>query len=188
VAEAIRDRVTASCRFGGPLSELQKTALAVASDCEAHPESFLLRDTQIKLAEQIDRFDRLMKISNRVAEGRLPPVEEVIFGLTASQVKEAAAEHAETITGSIYRTADLNRVPLAKVSEQLGPELAAAMTSNGATVDVFKAAAILPTLPRPDARLFEELAAQAGVEPIAKEASADIVKLERDFLLELSKS
>ena len=58
--------------------------------------------------------------------------------------------------------ADLGRIKVSAVADVLGTELAGDMAGVGLFLDPIKAGRVLPTLPRPDARLFEQAAKNAN--------------------------
>ena len=80
--------------------------------------------------------------------------------------KLLSGPHNTKLGGAIYDRADLARIKVADAAALLGSDLAGEMSANGIFLDPVKAAAVLRTLPRPDVRLFEQVAKAAGVDPV----------------------
>jgi len=87
-------------------------------------------------------------------------------------------------SGSVYHDDDLAGVKLADVRDYLGTDLANAISSDGILVDTQKAAAVLPTLPRNDAEIFDQMVAELQIHPVMKTAG-DRKWLSRDEVLQL---
>jgi hypothetical protein len=183
VVTAIKNRVKAT-RQGNQLSELQSEMLKFATMLESNRAKLREPGMRVKVAGVIDQFDRTMKIKQY--DSAIRPVEDVVFGLTGEKMAEVAKEHCGLLTGSIYKLADLERVKLAEIRDYFGDGFADRVTSDGLHVDSEKAAALLPTLPVPDAIQLDRLLSSLGVQPIAKEASQEQTRLSEQYLGELA--
>jgi hypothetical protein len=184
-ASLITGRVIASRKGPGPDGELQLEMLKLAKIILEKPSQLRQSGSLYKVAEIIDNFDR----NNRLQEygPAFPRLEDVLFGVTREKMASVSKDYTTTITGSIYRLEDLERVKLAEVQAWFGEDIAESVTSDGLRVDSEKAAEVLPTLPRGDAELFDRMMSDLGLQPAAKEASHYTTGLSRDFLKELAK-
>ena len=185
--QAILTRVSVSRRGPGSLTPLQTDMLKLAEIFEEKPAQLHEPGMRVKLAGVMDSFDRAVGLTHMVREGKLDQVEDVIFHLTGSKMASAQKEHTSTITGNIYKLADVERLKLDDIRELLGDEIARSVTADGLHVNGEKAAEVIPTLPRGDAALLDSLMGETGLAPVAKEASAQAVQLERSFLQEIAK-
>jgi hypothetical protein len=168
-----------------PLDQLRIELLKLAQAVEDNPSLIRERDIRIKLAGIVDAYDGAMNLRGLVKAGEISRVEDMLFDTTEAQLRQAAAEHTTMANGAILRLVDLETIKIASVKGILGDAVAASLSANGITVTMDKAAAVLPTLDYQQARLFEQIMAEAGVAPAAREKAA-VVKIERDYLLELA--
>lgn len=186
--ELIRERVQASRRGPGALTELQNGLLKLADILEKNPGQIRDYELRVKLAGNLDAFDRANKLNPLVRDGHLPAVEDVLFRFTREKLASVGGEHVSTTTGNIYRLADVERLKLASVREAIGEDVAEALTSDGLHIHADKAASVIPTLDRGAASVFDGLMEAAGLGSAAKTASAQAIKLENSFLLEVAKN
>jgi hypothetical protein len=139
----------------------------------------------VKLAQTVEDFDKATGLFGQYGPG-FPRPEDVLFELTREKMASAAKEHTSTVTGNVYRLADLERVKVADVKEMMGEDFAKELTSDGLRLDSEKAAAIVPTLPRGDAELFDRLMSGVGVHAIVKQASSYTTGFSREYLRQLA--
>jgi hypothetical protein len=185
LATCIVDRVYAARKGPGDLSPQQIEMLKLARVCLQKPSQVRNPANLIKIASLIDQYDRENGL-HRDYGPNLPRVEDAVFGLTREKMASVAREHYVTTTGNIYKMADLERIPLREVEAGMGSDFANAVSGDGVRVDAEKLAAIVPTLPRGDAALFDRLMEDLGVMPLAQEKSAHAVKLSRDYLQKMA--
>lgn len=181
--DMIMDRVNASRKGPGDLSELQRGMVDLAEKLALTPARIHAPGIRVKLASVIDEFDRATGIWRGYGD-KLQRVEDVLFDLTTEKMASAVKDHVSTITGSIYAAADLEKISFDQLSLYLGDDIAAAISHNG-KLNVEKAAAIMPTLDRGVAQLFDQMMEAAGLQPAAKEAGAGY-GLSNDYLLKMA--
>jgi len=181
--DLMKDRINASRKGPGPMSELQVEMLKLSSMLEKNPSRIHEPGMRVKLASVIDDFDRNTGIWREYGD-KLQRVEEALFELTSEKMAKVASEHVSTTTGSVYHTADLEKLSQDQVNAYLGDDFAGAISTNG-KVDIEKAAAIVPTLDRGMAQLFDQMMEAAGLQPAAKEAG-DGYGFSRDYLLHMA--
>lgn len=186
VVNAIQARVAASRKGTGANTEKQDEMLKLASFLEEKPAAVMVHEVRHMLAEKLDEFDKTARLKGEIREGKLSRVEDLLFGMTRDKLASALDEHASTLTGNIYRVEDLARLKLAKVRDYLGDDIASAMSADGIHVSAVKAASVLKTLVRSDAKLLDLLMDEIGAAPVAKEASATSFKIEDSFLKEIA--
>lgn len=184
-AELLLGRFHATRMGPGPVNELQKGILKLAKMVAESPAKVREPGMLTKLAKTVDDFDRAAGLVGQYGPA-LPRVEDVLFSLTREKMASVAKNHTHTITGNIYNLADLEQVKMADVEGLMGREFAKELTSDGLRMDTEKAAAIVPTLPRGDAEMFDRLMEITGVKPMAKEASAYSTGISREYLRELA--
>jgi hypothetical protein len=184
-AELIVDRVQASRRGPGPLSEEQGEMLKLAKTCMERPAQIRQPGALAKLAAVIDMFDHKNSLHKRYDQG-LPRPEDVLFAVTGEKMASVARHHCATPAGAIYNIADLEKIRLRDVRDMMGGAAADALSLDGVHLDVEKLAAAMPGFSRQDAEMFDRLAEDAGVMPIAKEASAMSSGISRDYLRQLA--
>jgi SOS response regulatory protein OraA/RecX len=182
--ELIYNRVQAT-KTNDKLNDLQVEMLKMAKHIGEHPSQFREPGMRIKVASIIDQFDREHKLNEQYGPD-LPRIEDVIFGLTGSKMAAVVGEHISTTTGNMYKMADLERLKLGEVRDYFGDEMANAFTSDGVHIDSEKAARIIPTLPRGDMTELDRLMESMGIRPMAKEASAQAVKISDNYLKDLA--
>lgn len=180
-AELLLGRFHATRLGPGPTNDLQKGILKLAQMVAQCPSKIREPGMRVKLARTVDDFDRAAGLVGQYGPA-LPRPEDVLFGLTREKMAAVAKDHTHTITGHIYKLADLERVRMDDIRDLMGEDFARELTSDGLRLDSEKAAAIVPTLPRGDAELFDRLMEGVGVKPIAKEASAYSTGISREYL------
>lgn len=167
-AEALRKRAY-SLPKKHPYAKLSQELLKTAKLVE---QSQLLPGHAEKMAELVDELDRGFNLRKHYGKGLMRP-EEIFFGVTLEGLTKAAAELVgNDMTGNFYQKADLQQIPVHELADVLGEDFAQAVSTGNAWVDVEKLAELLPTLPRGDARLFDDLAAHWGIQPIATKSAA----------------
>lgn len=183
--DMLRDRVKAAQKGPGPFSDIQKQLLVLADMFEQHPSKLREPGVRVKLANVVDDYDRATGLYRDYGEKLLRP-EDTLFELTREKMASVLKDHCSTTTGNIYKLADVERIKIDDVRDNLGDELADALKSVGPFVDSEKAAEIIPTMDRGLAETFDQLMISRGVRPMAKEASAEHVGLSRSYLRELA--
>lgn len=121
------------------------------------------------LAAIVDRMDREQGLHEKFAELRLP--EDVLFELTEKKASDLRNSHVATSTGNYYKRDDLAQLKLADIADFMGDEFATAISDGNLFVSGEKLAAIVPTLPLADVKLFDRMVSSLGVQPVAKEAA-----------------
>ena len=181
----IKERVTASCKVPGPFNKLQTEMAKLAEVFEKHPEQLHEPGIRVRLAENIENFDKAAGIYSLVVQGKLEPVEDALFGITGEKVAAIQQEHTSTVTGNVYRLSDIEQIKVAALDEVLGSDIAKALTIDGIHICGEKAAEVIPTLPRSEAAAFDQVMTQAGFIPVEKKAVS--YEIAREYLLELAK-
>ncbi len=141
----------------------------VAKTIAGKPASIQDQDALVKLAALVDDVDRETGLNRLV--GDLPKPEEVFFNLTEKVASKLRTEHFATSSGNIYKLADMDPLKLPDIRAMLGSDFAAAVSTGGMFVSLEKVAKLVPTLPRGDAELFDQLLSSVGIHPVAKEAA-----------------
>lgn len=166
----ISSRVMAT-HMGGELTPLQTEMIKMAKIIENNPARVYEPNTLYEVAKIVDMYDRHTGLNTKYGRALTPP-EDVLFGINLRKVAAASTEHCVTKTGNIYKVADLKKLNLRDIEDLLGQDIAESMTEDGLTVDSEKAAEVISTLPLGDAKLFDEISAQAGVYPQATKEAA----------------
>ena len=91
-----------------------------------------------------------------------------------------------TMSGNIYKRADFNSASLDGIRDVMGEDFAEAISAGGLYVSEEKLAEVLPTLPRGDAELFDQLLQSMGIFPVAKEAATKSGGFNNEELLVLA--
>lgn len=180
----LRDRVKAAQQGPGAHSDLQKELLRLADMFEQHPSKLREPSIRVKLAAVVDDYDRATGICHNYGQYLLRP-EDTLFELTREKMASVVRDHCSTITGNIYKLADLERLRLDDIRDHLGDDLAAALKSVGVYVNSEKAAEVIPTMDRGMAEIFDNLMHAKGIQPIAKEASASVMGISHSHLKSL---
>jgi hypothetical protein len=168
-ARLIRTRIYAIGNAHKP-SQLQQELEKLAQLCEQEPQAIQNFATLTKLAEVVDQFDREHGVRY---DDVLQRPEDVLFAVTA----KAAAELDESLvgnvlTGNYYEKAALQRIPLQDLADSLGDDFVSEISAANALLDLDKLARVVPTLPRSDAELFDEVVNASGVMPFAVKSAA----------------
>jgi hypothetical protein len=153
-------------RYPEYAEQLEKVAAAVKEN-KAHTRE---RETLLKLAQQVDEFDRQTKLVPMYAQG-LKRAEEVFFELNEKLANDLIDEHLSSPTGNIYEKSALGTLKLNDVRGWMGTDFADAVNAGGLFVDAEKVANIVPTLPRDDAQMFDKMCSALGLAITAKEAA-----------------
>jgi hypothetical protein len=124
-----------------------------------------------KIASLVEQVDKATGVY-RLYSPTIRRAEDALFTVTKSSAAQFLDQHIDTVTGSVFRRDDLLKIKVADLRDRLGDDLADSMTTDGVYLDGAKLAAIVPTLPRPDARALEHLAADHGITPATKTAAA----------------
>ena len=158
----------------------QKAAEAFEND------SSLARNTKfcVKLAGIIEEADK--KIGIKAYDRKLQSPADMFFSLTKEAIAETIAQHVSLNNGSIFKLADIQSIPVSTIRDYFGDDMVEAVSFGGVLLDGEKLAAVIPTLPLPDANLFENLLRAQGVKPVAKEASRGFPRLTDNMVYDLA--
>lgn len=170
VAELLMDRVAASAHCRKNNDQSQADMLKMAKLCIEKPSQVRDIDTLAKIAGVVDAFDKVWELTSN-NRGGLPRLEYVLFGVSTDDMHKVAAEHCCMTTGSIYKLADFEKLSLSDIRDSFGNSLVEEVSGDGIHLDFEKLATIAPTMPRDEAEIFDQLMADKGIAPFAKEAS-----------------
>lgn len=185
-AQLVLDHVMASRKTAlGGLTPLQAEMLKLAQVCCSRPEQLRVPGVRETLVSIVDQFDRAHGLHRHYGHGVERP-EDVVFAVTKSAAEALSRDNVETATGSLYLLQDLAKLPVRTIRDSLGDDLAEALTSDGLRLDSEKAASVLPTLPRPDAEMFDVVCREAGVRPWGRHKAADETAMGKDWLARLA--
>jgi hypothetical protein len=133
------------------------------------PKMLLDPASTSQLAEVIDDFDRQHNLVTKYSSV-IPSPESVLFEATVGELDKIASESTTSLTGSVYTADQFAKLSAGDVRAVFGDQIAT-QVCTGLQVDPEKIAELVGTLPRPDAVMFDDLMADKGVVPIAKDAS-----------------
>lgn len=135
--------------------DLREKCAAMAMQYAQGPE-YLHRDEAEKIASFMDIVDRMSGMFSQYNRG-LPTPEQICHAVPFSEMQKAAEESVRLQNGQVIPLSSLARVPLKKLAA-MGDDFVEAMADDGGSqIDLYKAAEILPTLPRDDADLLTKL-------------------------------
>lgn len=117
------------------------------------------RSVRNELADLIDAADYKYRLRGLTAP-------EAMISFTPKQAAATLDDHVATTSGRVYRKADLEAVGLDELRGTFGPSFVNRVSAGGLLPDGTKLAAVLPTLTRRDAEMFDALAEEAGVSPV----------------------
>jgi len=134
--------------------------------------TFEARDqgVRVKMAGLMDQFDRQTGLDKLYDDGGLERPEQVLFRITEKVASEFLANHVQTTTGAVYEKMALASLDIGHIRKWLGDDFADEV--GGVMLDTTKLAEIVPTLPRPEAEMFERMTAAAGIPTFAREKTA----------------
>lgn len=165
-AKLIRTRILAAGHTHQP-SDLQQELEKLAVLCEENPTTIHHFNPLTQIAEVVDQFDREHGL-HRNYDDIIERPEDVLFAVTGKAAATVANDIVgNALVGNYYKKADLQKLPVRDLADNLGEDFANAVSTAGAWIDVEKLARIVPTLPLGDAELFDEVAAAAGIHPFA---------------------
>ncbi len=180
--EFIQQRAALVRRSHPDLSQgLAKMAELVA----ATPEVVHDHEQLVKIAGVLDEADRFTHLNRQYPEGLARP-EEVLFELTAKTAQDCLTDLVATTTGKLYERDALEKLAVSQIREWMGDEFADATSAGGVMVDGEKMAAIVPTLDRGMAAMFDRLMQATKTAAIAEEVPTAPVGLSRQDLFALA--
>ena len=153
-------------------------ALQVAQSLRSDMPLFRERQQRVKLASLLDQFDRQTALHRLYDDGGLERPEDALFSITEKVASAFVDDHVQTTTGAVYEKTALDSLSITHVRQWLGDAFADEV--GGVMLDTTKLAALVPTLPRPAAAMFERMAQAAGVPSIARDKSAAVSGLSDD--------
>jgi len=156
-----------------------------AADVRNNPQQARSRDFRFKLADAIEQIDRGTKLDRLYGDGGLPRPEEVLFAVTEKVATSFVDSHVHMTNGNVYALADLEKLAIDQVRDWMGDEFAEAVGAGDLFVDGTKIAAIVPTLDRGAAGVFERLLQEAAVRPVLLDKAA-AAGLSRTRMFELA--
>ena len=124
---------------------------------------------RIKMASLMEDFDTQTQLDRLYGEGLERP-EEVLFQVTEKVASDFLSENVTTTTGAIYEKTALQKVDIDTVRSWMGDDMADEV--GGVHMDIEKLAEIVPTLPRPEAEMFEKMTSSLNIPVFAREKSA----------------
>ncbi len=170
------------------LPALKEQLCKLAATIEGSPKQALHPDNLVSLAETVDGLDRGLRLTGKYSES-VPRPEDVIFATVFSKTAEEVASLVSTTSGRAYRKEDFGKLALDDLKSLFGNALADEVRQGVDRVDIEKLAEIVPTLPRGDAVLFDQLMQEANIKPaVVKGASVkqgfskvDYLKFAKDY-------
>jgi hypothetical protein len=133
-----------------------------------------------KLAAVLDTVDRETGLCRNYHEGVEMP-EEICFTVLKKEAEDILDSYITLQTGNAYPVGLLASLPLEKVAGVLGEAFTDQVKTPDGNLDITKFAEILPTLPRPDAKLIERVLEESMKGPIAKAAAAGRKMMESEL-------
>lgn len=118
-----------------------------------------------KVAAIVDAYDEHYNLKRLYARGLQTP-EELVSNLDKGEVKQAAESLIRLTNGQVYQKSAIASAGLEPYTV-LGDDLVNELRDGLQDVDIEKAAAILPTLPKPDADVLDRAFRAAGVSSAA---------------------
>lgn len=168
VVNALKQRARAS-KLNSDMQDLTEGLEKLAELINNNKNSMLQR--QHTLVEFLDDVDRRANWTTRYDSDFARP-EEVIFGVTEKSASALASRLVGSpFTGNYYQLSALEQLPLNKLAEVMGEDMADAVSAGGVYIDTEKLAAVIPTLPREDADMFDQLTAVCGIAPFASKTA-----------------
>lgn len=150
--------------------ELEKMAESI----RVNHEKARGRETLIKLATVIDGIDRAVGLVRRYGVDVERP-EDVLFRVTEKVAQDFVRANVETLTGNIYALDELEKASIDGLRDWMGDEFAQAVGVGDVFVDGTKLAAILPTLDRGMAQMFDRCMAELRISPVMQQKAAEAV-------------
>jgi hypothetical protein len=158
--------------------------LKLASVVESNPDTSREHETRLKLAAVVDEFDRVNHLDRLYGGGGLPRPEEVLFAVTEKVARDFINSNVETTTGNVYALDDLEKLAVEQVREWLGDDFADAVSAGGVFLDRDKLAAIVPTLDRGMASMFDRMMQENKIAAVVHTKAAEcLLPLEKLFEL-----
>ncbi len=143
----------------------------MVKSCEASPLDVRDHSKRVSLARLVDEFDRQTKLARLYDQGLERP-EDVLFQITEKMATSFTQDHVATTSGSVYEKDALDQLDLGQVRDWMGDDFAEAVSISGLVVDAAKMASVLPTLPRPDAEMFDKMAQSLGLGLVGRDKAA----------------
>jgi hypothetical protein len=179
IAEAMEQRGLMTRQSHGALSE---EMLKLANIVRSAPAQCRGHENLVKFAQLFDEFDQNTNLKHFYADGGLARPEEICFQVTEKAAAAFVGAHVNTTTGRIYELDALEKVSVETYRDWLGDEFADAVVTAGLFPDKTKIAAVLPTMDRGMATIFDNMADSINVEPVAVEKAAASGALSGDRL------
>lgn len=142
--------------------------------------------TMVKLAETVYLFDQSVSLRPESYGEVIPRPEDVIFAVTLSKTASVVEQHVATHTGTVYTKEALSLIPLETIRGLFGDDIADEVKTADSKVDPEKMATVLPTLPRPDAEIFDKMMIQSQLPPAMRKAASTKHGLTREQLKRLA--
>lgn len=181
IIEACQRRIKlAAAKFPAESQELAKLAEIIEQNVTQASGS----DQLVKLASTLDLFDRGTRLNQLYDEGGLERPFESLFHVTQKTANEFLRSHIDTTTGRIYDLSSLEKLSTETLREWMGDEFVDAVTIGGVSADAEKLAAIVPTLDRGAATMFDRMADAMKIVPVMQDKSAAAGALSGDKLYE----
>jgi hypothetical protein len=127
---------------------------------------------RIRLAGLVDEFDRQTHLNRMYDDGGLDRPEEILFRVTEKAASDFLGQHVQLTSGTIYEKESLAGLDRNSIEQWMGADFADAVADLVSGVDIEKLAAIVPTLPRPDAESFDRMAAEVGLPIFGRDKAA----------------
>lgn len=159
---------------------------ALADAARACPVETRDQGRRVKLAALLDQFDRVEHLTGLYDEGGLERPEEILFQITEKVARDFLGQHIQLTSGTVYEKAALEQLPVETVREWMGNELVDEVTSGGMFIDTEKLAAIVATLPRDGAEMFDRMAQAVGMPVFARDKAAAATGLSLDEMADLA--
>ena len=165
---------------------LRESMKKMATTLQGAPEFCRDPATMIKVAETVYMFDSSISLRPDTYSPAVPRPEDVLFEVTFSKTAKELSSRVATTSGTVYTKEALARVKIADIQSLFGEDIANEVKSTSGTVDPEKMATVLPTLPRPDAEMFDKLMSSNKLPPDMRKAASSKVGFTKDQLRSLA--
>lgn len=163
--------------------EEQKSLTKIAMQILDNPGFAHLPTNLHKIASLVEKVDVQFRL-NRMAD--LPTAEDTLFGINIKTASAIERDSVAVASGNIYSKKAMHSLSPSAVKSMMGEDFVRAVSPDGLFLDLEKLAALAPTLPRPDAALFDLLMKQSGISPVYRERSQYRGGLDQASLTELA--
>lgn len=178
--ESIKRQLVKRAKLGYRKSPAASAKMMEMADAFSNNDLYSNPEAMYKMACAVDAYDHQMGLTAARARGDINYPADIFYQYSLSEMQKVASSHVQLQTGETFDLEKLASINKNAFEEEFGTELADELYT-GLKLDKEAAAAILPTLPRPQAQQLSVFLSEKNIDPTFTEKAAQAITIPQEI-------